>query len=373
MTRSIPSSLLRYGLAVALVALTAAGHFLLDPWLGKEPALFLFLVPAIFSGMYGGFGPCLLAGFASAATALTLFMEPRGEILPHGTDQLRLALFASVVLLTAWLSGRDRKVRADLDAALAEVRRLDRAKDELFAAVSHELRNPLNAMAGWVKVLRLGRAGPADLAMALDVIESGVETQTRLINDLLDANRIASGKLALTTAEIEPGEVVRLSVEAMRPAAEAKGIALEADLGPAGPIPGDRGRLMQVLRNLLSNSIKFTPSGGRVRVRLETAGPAVRIAVSDTGKGISPRFLPHVFEPYRQQDDSSVRVHGGLGLGLSIVRRIVELHGGRVLAESPGEGRGATFTVELPAPPPGASGPREAGATALRGTGAAGE
>ncbi len=234
-------------------------------------------------------------------------------------------------------------------AARNELLRAAQLKDEFLATLSHELRTPLNAILGWAQILN-GRAvsGP-ELYRGLEVIERNARAQARLISDLMDVNRIVSGRLRLDVKPLDPVQVIGAAVESLAPAAEEKQLVFEVELPEHGPVlSGDPGRLEQVAWNLISNAIKFTPPGGRVSVRLEQGVQHVRFSVQDTGSGIAPEFLPHIFERFRQGDPSITRRHGGLGLGLSIVRQLVELHGGRVWAESEGEGRGSTFTVELP-------------------------
>lgn len=224
-----------------------------------------------------------------------------------------------------------------------------RAKDEFLAVVSHELRTPLTAILGWTRMLKAHKLDQNVLARAIEVIERNAESQTRLIEDLLDFSRIISGRLRLDVGRIEPAAVVEAAIDVVRPAADAKGIALQTILDPrAGPVSGDPERIQQVLWNLLSNAIKFTPKDGRVQVRLARVNSSVEITVSDNGQGISPEFLPYVFERFRQADHTTTRRHGGLGLGMAITKHIVELHGGTIRAESPGEGQGATFVLKLP-------------------------
>jgi PAS domain S-box-containing protein len=230
-----------------------------------------------------------------------------------------------------------------------EVEDVSRLKDEFLATVSHELRAPLNAIQGWVKLLRDGRLNPDEAARALEIIERGARAQKHIISDLLDVSRIITDKLRLTARPIQPAAAVESAVESLRHAADAKGIDIELVLDDqAGPVTGDSDRLRQIVWNLVSNAIKFTPDGGRVRVDLERAGECVEITVSDTGVGIAPDFLPFVFDRFRQGDGSSTRRQGGLGLGLAIVRHLTELHGGGVHAQSPGPDQGATFVVRLP-------------------------
>jgi PAS domain S-box-containing protein len=239
------------------------------------------------------------------------------------------------------------------EAVQAERRRAEEAsrlKDEFLATVSHELRTPLTAMLGWVQLLRSGRLPGEKQGRALETVERNARMQAQLIEDLLDVSRIVTGKLRLEVGPMELADAVREALEVVRPAAEAKGVRLSAELdAAASPFLGDPQRLRQVVWNLLSNAVKFTPGGGQVDVVLRREGPSAVIQVRDTGRGIAPGFLPHVFERFRQAEGGPTRSFGGLGLGLAIVRLLVELHGGRVEASSEGEGRGATFTVWLPA------------------------
>jgi PAS domain S-box-containing protein len=230
-----------------------------------------------------------------------------------------------------------------------EAREASRIKDEFLATVSHELRTPLNAILGWTHLLRRGGLPPDTAARALDIIERNTIAQAVLIDDLLDVARVVTGKLRLHLAPLDLRASVQAAVDAIRPAADAKAIAvqLEAD-DDIGDVVGDADRLRQIIWNLLSNAVKFTPEGGRIHVRVAGCGGEVEIAVRDTGVGIRPDFLPHVFDRFRQADGSTTREHGGLGLGLAIVRHLVELHGGRITASSAGERAGATFTVRLP-------------------------
>jgi signal transduction histidine kinase/CheY-like chemotaxis protein len=234
-------------------------------------------------------------------------------------------------------------------SARAEAERMSELKDEFLANLSHELRTPLNAILGWAQMLRSDKRNEADLAKGLETIERNARVQTQLVEDLLDMSRILSGKVRLDVQAIEPLGFIEAALDTLRPAAAAKGIRLESLLdSTAGPISGDPNRMQQVMWNLLSNAIKFTARGGKVQVLLERVNSHIEISVADTGAGIRPDFLPFVFDRFRQADASTTRRHGGLGLGLSIVKHLVELHGGSVRAHSPGEGAGATFTVHLP-------------------------
>jgi len=242
-----------------------------------------------------------------------------------------------------------RQLEAELGAQLEQLAQMDQRKDEFLAVLSHELRTPLTAMLGWVRMLRTGHLDEHRAAHALEVIERSAWTQARLIDDLLDVSRIITGKLVLEPRPVSLIAVIQAAVETVMTAAEAQGVEIVSALDPsAASIWGDSVRLQQVVVNLLSNAIKFSSRGGRVDIRLERDGVDARITVSDTGRGIRADFLPRIFDPFRQADSSSIRAHGGLGLGLAIVRNMVELHKGGVEARSPGEGKGATFLVTLP-------------------------
>lgn len=226
---------------------------------------------------------------------------------------------------------------------------LSRLKDEFLATMSHELRTPLNAIFGWITLLRSRRLDEATQARALETIERNARSQKRLIEDLLDVSRIVTGKIALELGDVVPRRVIEGAIATMQPAAQAKDVRIVPLLGEVtGVLRGDPARLQQIVCNLLSNAIKFTAPGGRVEVELAMSGDHVQISVADTGQGIKPEFLPHVFERFRQEDGSISRRHGGLGLGLAIVRHLVDLHSGLVEAQSDGEGQGARFIVRLP-------------------------
>jgi PAS domain S-box-containing protein len=234
-------------------------------------------------------------------------------------------------------------------AARAEAETANRIKDEFLAVLSHELRTPLNAILGWAKLLQERQLNPARTSQALATIERNATLQVQLIEDLLDISRILQGKLVINITKVNLVIVILTAIETMRLAAETKSIEISTRFAPKiGQVMGDSARLQQVVWNLLSNAVKFTPNGGKIEVRLEKVENYAQIVVSDTGKGISPEFLPYVFDYFRQADSSSTRRFGGLGLGLAIVRKIVEIHGGTVIAQSLGEEQGATFTVRLP-------------------------
>jgi PAS domain S-box-containing protein len=235
-------------------------------------------------------------------------------------------------------------------AARAEAERIGRMKDEFLSTLSHELRTPLNAILGWANILRSSVAPtPEDLQQGLETIERNARSQAQLIDELLDMSRIINGKLRLDVQPVDLQTVVADAIESVRPAAEAKGIRLTKVLDPrGGPITGDPNRLQQVLWNLLSNAIKFTPRAGRVQVHLQRVNSHVEITVTDSGQGIATDFLPRLFTRFSQAETSEARRHGGLGIGLALVKSLVELHGGTVKASSAGPGQGATFIISLP-------------------------
>jgi PAS domain S-box-containing protein len=235
------------------------------------------------------------------------------------------------------------------EIARADAVNANRLKDDFLATLSHELRTPLNAILGYARMLRLGIVEPARQASAFEVVERNATALTQMVGDVLDVSSIIGGKIRLNVGTVDLPAIVEEAVATVRTAADAKGVRLQVTANPhAGPVSGDPDRLQQIVWNLLSNAVRFTPRGGRVQVRVERVDSHAEIVVSDTGGGIHPDFLPHVFERFRQADSRFSREYGGLGLGLAIARDLVELHGGTIQAFSDGEGTGATFRVELP-------------------------
>ena len=236
-------------------------------------------------------------------------------------------------------------------AARLEAEEANRNKDEFLATLSHELRTPLTAILGWSQIVRIGKLDKPQMAHALETIERNARSQSQLIDDLLDVSRIITGKLQIEPCAVNLTKVIEAAVDSVRPEIEAKGITFETRLEAAQFVLGDANRLQQVFWNLFNNAVKFTPTGGSVTVTAARCGAQLQIFVTDTGAGISPQFLPYIFDRFRQADGSTTREQGGLGLGLAIVRHLIELHHGTVVVQSRGENRGATFTVGLPISP----------------------
>ncbi|HSH92857.1 MAG TPA: ATP-binding protein, partial [Roseimicrobium sp.] len=263
----------------------------------------------------------------------------------HAEDDKRRRLIGVTLDITERKKAEDLRTSL-LDAersARTEAERASRMKDEFLATLSHELRTPLNAILGWSHILSLGKSNETQLSEGLRTIERNARAQTQIIEDLLDMSRIISGKVRLDVQRVSLANVVQAAVETVRPTADAKGVRIQVVLDPSPvPVSGDPNRLQQVFWNLISNAIKFTPRGGRAQVLLERVNSHLEVSVIDTGQGISPEFLPHVFDRFRQADASTSRQHGGLGLGLAIVKQLVELHGGTVRAKSQGADRGST-------------------------------
>jgi signal transduction histidine kinase/CheY-like chemotaxis protein len=353
---ALPSKSLRYFVAIAATAVAFTARFMLEPALGDIAQFLLFTLSVVVAAWHGGLGPGLLATALSMFLVEYFFIEPFYSLhAKNPAERIEVLLFlftgASISALSQARLSAEAK-RQQLLASEQDARRAaedaNRLKDEFLSTVSHELRTPLTAINGWALMLRSGRLDAVQSARALETIVRSAKAQNQLINDLLDVSRIVAGKMRLDVGPVKLGSVIKAAIETVRPAAEAKGIRLSALLDPADTMSGDAERLQQVVWNLLSNAVKFAPNGGRVEIRLERADSHIEIVVADNGQGIKPEFLPHVFERFRQEDSGTNRQQGGLGLGLAIVRHIVEQHGGTVRVASEGLGKGATFTVALP-------------------------
>lgn len=266
------------------------------------------------------------------------------EITPSGAQPSPATLNENLAVARA---GRERA-----QAKIERLERANRAKDAFLSELAHELRTPLTAILGWASLLQVRQFDPEVIARGLQTIEVSARAQAQLIDDLSDLSRVASGKMRLEMLPMDLNVAVRGALEAVRPEADAKGVSLLESLSPSQyPVLGDRNRLRQVVGNFLTNAVKFTPSGGSVTVELARTGDCVRLFIRDTGVGISPEFLPYVFDRFRQAEVGLVPPAGSLGLGLAIVRHLVEMHGGSVTAQSDGVGRGAAFMIELPEAP----------------------
>jgi signal transduction histidine kinase/ActR/RegA family two-component response regulator len=331
--------LARAAAAVVMGAAIAGMHYI-----GMAAAS--FPVGSICRAAGQGYSQNALAAMVGATSLLLL-----GTTLLVAIYDARLEARSEAVRLLQATAIERQSLLARERAARAEAERLSAMKDDFLAILSHELRTPLNAILGWTQLLRQGGRGEADMRRGMEVIERNARAQAQLIDDLLDMNRIISGRMRLEHALLQPASFIHAALETVRPMALKKGIRIDAELDEAaGPVSGDAARLQQVMWNLLANAVKFTPEGGAVRVALASKGQgeSIEITVADDGIGIAPDFLPHVFDRFRQADSSTARRHGGLGLGLAIARQLVELHGGTITVASEGEGRGAKFTVRLP-------------------------
>ena len=359
MPREIRSAPLRYGLALASFALILGASFAIEkisPF--RLDLTSLIIMAMIASSWFLGFGPGMVLAVILELT-LDYFTPPQFAFKSAIIIFNRMVLFTSVVWFASWRRSAEKKLRVQrelLQAALESEQRArrqaeaaDRLKDEFLATVSHELRTPLSAILGWAAMLNMDELDEKTTRVALSTIERNAKAQAEIISDILDVSSIMTGKLRIDARAIELAAIVRAAVDTLQLAARAKGLSLNVSLdGDACLVVGDPDRLQQIVWNLVSNAIKFTPNGGAAQVRLERVNSNLELTVSDSGIGISKEFLPYVFERFRQADSSTTRAHGGLGLGLAIVRNLVELHGGTVAAESPGLGQGAKFIVLLP-------------------------
>jgi PAS domain S-box-containing protein len=314
--------------------------------------LYAECAPQMFDDVVKSEGHLRMAEAIGIRSMMVVPLVARGQTLGAMT-------FASVepsrrytqadLALASELAGR-AGIALDNARLYREVQESNRLKDEFLGTVSHELRTPLNAVLGWAQLLKRAGDDPATAARAIEAIERNAQAQAQLVEDLLDTSRVVSGKMRVRFAWSDVGEIVRAAIESFRPLARARGIALDAEIAAdLAPVLADASRLQQVIGNVVSNALKFTPLDGRVTVRVRRTGGTIEIEVADTGAGIAPEFLPYVFDRFRQGDSTTTRVHGGLGLGLSIARHLVELHGGTIRAASDGEHKGSTFTIVLPA------------------------
>jgi|SRR5579872_2630257 len=349
----------RYLLAVAvfaaLISLTRISRAVFGVSFDSTTLIILWMITCAW---YLGRGPGLAIAFLFEGLIDYYAPGPKNTWRFTLTIFNRLLLFGSVV----WFAGARRLAERRLKAqqqvlegsvererrARAEAEAANRLKDDFLATVSHELRTPLNAVLGWVSLLMRHDADAETRRRAIQGIDRGARAQAQIVDDILDTSRIVTGQLRIERQILPLAEAVREAVETMSVAAAAKRIAIETDLDAEASVQGDGVRLRQVAWNLVSNAIKFTPEAGRIEISVRSDGDVAELSVRDSGVGIDPVFLPHLFEPFRQADASMTREQGGLGLGLAITRRLVELHGGTIRAESAGTGQGTRVTVRLP-------------------------
>jgi signal transduction histidine kinase len=345
-------------MALTSFALAYAATRLLWP-IKEEGVFILFLAAVMVSAWHGGPGPGALAAVLSALAANFTFLDPVNSLaVADLSTAIRITEFLLVSALVIALNSARLSAQRRAEAAHAEAEAANRMKDDFLAMVSHDLRAPLSAILGWTRIMGSGDHDREKCARGIAVIERNAAAQRQLIDDLLDVARVTSGTLRVEARPVHLREVVTAAIESVRPQAASKGLRIEASLGAEfALVTGDAGRLEQVVMNLLSNAVKFTPDGGAIKVHLDASASEARLVVSDTGRGIDAEFLPHVFDRFRQSGGMGTLRRTGLGLGLAIVRHLVELHGGTVRAESAGAGSGSAFTVRLPlaaaAPPTG--------------------
>ncbi len=385
------STVRRYLLAVVIILLTLLTRSLMAPLWETTTPYALFMLATVAAAWWGGRGPALLVGLAAAAIRLHYGTLPQPGGPPEWGEGARMVLFAGFVAGTIvtverlrldarqlegalerarheiarrdrteqTLRGTERDLRRALDermqiasqlvSARIKAEETNRLKDEFLAMVSHELRTPLNAILGWSSLLRSGALTPLRIGHALDVIDRNAKHQARLIGDLLDVARSLSGGLHLECAPLDLAAVLDGALSSIRALAEARSVRCVSSIAERPlPIWGDAARLEQVVTHLLSNAVKFTPPGGSVDLVADRIGDSARVTVTDTGAGIAPEFIPRVFDHFSQADTGSCRAQGGLGLGLTIVRQVIELHRGTVEVDSEGDARGTRFTVLLP-------------------------
>ena len=367
-----------YGFAIGIVAIATAVRFLLRPELEfRGPFVMSFLAVAT-AGWFGGFGPALLATILSAVFTLYFFIPPEYSLaIPTSGDAVFLVIFmlagAAIAVLSesmhrarerAESSAESARIESEMRKKLAleleesvkreqegrlAVEAASRLKDEFLSTMSHELRTPLNSILGWSQILKIGHLTGDDAKGALESIDRSARQQAKLVDDLLDVSRIISGKLRLDVRPVDPVLLADEAIDSLKSAAAAKEIELKTDFeSPGLTVLADESRFRQIVWHLVANAIKFTPNGGRVHVRLSRTNSRLEVSVSDSGEGIDSEVLPFIFDRFRQASSSTTRIHGGTGIGLAIVRHLVELHGGTVRVKSDGKDLGAVFTVELP-------------------------
>jgi signal transduction histidine kinase len=341
-----------YLVAVALTGLAMAASLAMQALIGGRLFIMPFFPVMIAVGLYAGVGPAVVCIVVALLCIAIAWHTSSALRLADALTLLMFVLSATLIVIIAARLRQAEQRRAESLAlerqAREEAERVGRMKDEFLATLSHELRNPLSAIVGWAQVLHT-QPLPPQVVRGLEVIERNARAQTRIIDGLLDMSRIVAGMTRLEVRPVELQKIVDAAVLHMQPVAHAKRITIQkVSAGAPGMASCDPDRLQQVIWNLLTNAVKFTPEGGWIEVRVEQRFPYAEVVVRDGGIGIDPAFLPFVFDRFRQGDSSITREHSGLGLGLSICKHLVELHGGSIRAASDGAGKGATFTIRLP-------------------------
>jgi signal transduction histidine kinase len=372
----------RYALSLLIIGIALVVRLVMAPLWETTAPFALFMFATVITAAYCGVGPALLTGAAGFLTRL-YFDSPIVDGVIAWEEVVRLGLFAGFVVGTAIVLNRmrddrlqletsmaaaqreileRRRVEAALESARAGAEAANRLKDEFLALVSHELRTPINAILGWVSLLRNGALPPDRSMYALEIIHKNAKTQAQLVTDLLDIAHGLTGQFQLESRAVDLNTLLRSVVDASREAADARHLTLWLSIPPELLVVwGDPARVEQIITHLLSNAVKFTPEGGEVGVTLARRDSSAELVVTDTGEGIDHDFEPHLFEPFRQAETGATRRYGGLGLGLALVRQLVELHGGTVTGEAMSHESGARFTVRLPLHESDAVGTRESG------------
>ncbi|HEX2545722.1 MAG TPA: HAMP domain-containing sensor histidine kinase [Ramlibacter sp.] len=343
-----------YAIAVVAVAGGLLLRFLLNPLLGQQGPYLILTLSIVLAALYGGFGPAMLATALGTMAGTYLFVgsRPGWESVLELPNITRTLLFVAIGLSISIIGGRLKASRQALAESVAELRKSSRAKDHVLATVAHEIRNPLSALSSANQVLQRSGSDPARVAWAADIVARQVKQMSRMADELMDTSKVLHGKLDMHMEALDLGDVLRQALAQSEALVAGKQHRLATQIpGAPATVRGDEGRLVQVFANLLNNAAKYTPGGGQIALTLARAQADWTVTIADNGQGFDESTRDELFEPFVQAPVGAANETGGLGLGLAIVKRIVELHGGRVVANSPGPGKGATFSVLLPALP----------------------